>query len=387
MHGFWGILGVLLGAVWLHQLLDTAIGMPKVPEISQPHWEPPKERSWPRVSIIVPARNEEEHVEAAVGSLLALDYPGYEVIAVNDRSSDRTGEILDRLARENPARLRVLHVRDLPGGWMGKPHAMGLASQQATGDWLLFTDADVTFRPDALRRALHYAQESQADHLVLAPTIHMHSVGERMMIALFQILFHFGHRPWKVADRAAKDYVGIGAFNLVRRSVYEALGAREALRMDVLDDMKLGKLVKEKGYAQHMAFGRDLITLRWARGAMGVVENLTKNLFAVLGYRWPRALGATFLLLFLNLGPFLGVLLVPSWTRLGYILALGAVALMYAGMSWYLPISPIYFLLHPVGTMFFAYAALRSMFLTLRQGGVVWRGTKYPLEELRKGLV
>ena len=386
MNWLWTILGAVLAAVWLDRLRDAALGLPTIPEITQPQWDHEPEGK-PRVSIIVAARDEEDHVEAAVGSLLALDYPDYEVIAVNDRSSDRTGEILDRLARENPVRLRVLHVTELPPGWLGKPHAMGLAAQQATGDWLLFTDADVTFRPDALRRALFCAEQSRADHLVLFPTATMHSRSERMMFGFFPLLVVFGHRPWKVADPKTKDYVGMGAFNLVRRNVYEALGAREALRMDVLDDMKLGKLVKEGGYQQRVAAGYGLISLRWGRGALGVLENLTKNLFALMLYRWPRTLGAAFLLLVLNLGPFAGLVWAQGWARLGYALAFSAVALIYLCMSRYSLISPLYVVLHPISTTLFAYTLLRSMFLALGRGGVVWRGTKYPLEELRKGLV
>ena len=386
MHWFYGILGALLAAIWFDRLRDAAFGLPSVPQIAGPEWDRwPEPR--PRATVIVAARNEEAHVEAAVGSLLALDYPDYEVFAVNDRSTDRTGELLDRLARENPARLRVLHVRELPPGWLGKPHAMGLAAEQASGDWLLFTDADVTFRPDALRRALACAEQSRADHLVLFPTALMHSLSERMMFAFFPTLVAFGHRPWKVSDPRTRDYVGMGAFNMIRRTVYEALGVRLALRMDVLDDMKLGKLVKEGGYAQRVAAGYGLITLRWGHGALGVLNNLTKNLFALMLYRWPRTLGAAFLLLLLNLGPFIGLALAPGWTRLGYALAVAALALLYLCLSRYSRISPLYVVLHPVSTLLFTGTLLRSMVLALARGGVIWRGTKYPLEELRKGLV
>ena len=386
MHWFYGILGALLAAVWFDRLRDAAFGLPNVPQIAGPEWDRwPAPR--PRATVIVAARNEEAHVEAAVRSLLALDYPDYEVFAVNDRSTDRTGELLDRLARENPARLRVLHVRELLPGWLGKPHAMGLAAQQATGDWLLFTDADVSFRPDALRRALACAEENRADHLVLFPTALMHSLSERMMFAFFPTLVAFGHRPWKVADPRTRDYVGMGAFNMIRRPVYEDLGVGQALRMDVLDDMKLGKLVKEGGYAQRVASGYGLITLRWGHGALGVLDNLTKNLFALMLYRWPRTLGAAFLLLLLNLGPFVGLALAPGWTRMGYALATAALALLYLCLSRYSRISPLYVVLHPISTLLFTGTLLRSMVLTLGRGGVVWRGTKYPLEELRKGLV
>jgi len=386
MHWFYGILGALLAAVWLDRLRDAAFGLRGVPKIAGPEWDRgPKLQ--PRATVIVAARNEQEHIEAALGSLLVLDYPDYEVLAVNDRSTDRTGEILDRLARENPARLRVLHVSELPPGWLGKPHAMGLAARQATGDWLLFTDADVSFRPDALRRALLCAEEIHADHLVLFPTALMHSLGERMVFAFFPTLAVFGHRPWKVSDPRTRDYLGMGAFNLIRRQVYEDLGVRQALRMDVLDDMKMGKLVKQGGYAQRVAAGYGLISLRWGHGALGVLDNLTKNLFALMLYRWPRTLGAAFLLLLINLGPFVGLVFAPGWTRLGYALAVGGVAFIYLCMSRYSRISPLYSMLHPVSTLLFAGTLLRSMVLILGRGGVVWRGTKYPLDELRKGLV
>lgn len=387
MMTFLWVLGILLAAVWVHCVVDAARGAPTVADIATPEWDRalPQE-AVPRVSIIVPGRDEEEHAEAALSSLLALDYPNYEVIAVNDRSCDRTGEIMDRLAAGD-ARLRVLHIADLPAGWLGKTHALWRAAQQTQGEWLLFTDADVSFRPDALRRALAYAQQERADHLVLIPTPLLHSVGERMLLAFFQSLFFFGHRPWKVADPKARDHMGVGAFNLVRRSAYEGIGTHQALRMDVLDDMKLGKLIKQKGFAQRNVVGRGLVTLHWGRGAMGVVRNLTKNMFALMLYRWPRTLGAAFLLLLLNLGPFAGALLAPGWSRIGYGVAVAAIAVLYSGIARHLGISRLYFLLHPAAGLLFTYTLLRSALHVARNGGVVWRGTKYSLEELRKGLV
>ncbi len=205
-----------------------------------------------------------------------------------------------------------------------------------------------------------------------------------MMIAFFQTLFVFGHRPWKVADPKSKDHMGVGAFNLVQSSVYDAVGTYHALRFEVLDDMKLGKVVKNAGYKQRVAFGEDLISIRWAKGAMGVVNNLTKNFFAVLSFQWWRALISCFGLAFLNLGPFLGVWLVHGWARVPYAVALLCMFMIYAGMSVKSSIPPYYFLLHPISTALFLYITLRSTYLTLGRGGVVWRGTFYPLEELTK---
>ena len=269
---FW-IWGALLAAGWTYKLIECALGMPKVPEISQPEWLPKEGEALSRISIIVPALNEQEKLEPALRSLLALDYLNYEVIAVDDRSTDRTGEIMDRLAREFPAKLRVVHVKELPSGWLGKPHALQKGSELATGGWLLFTDADVTFRSDTLRRAVTLATRTQADHVVLFPTLLTESWGERMMLAFLSLAFTL-RRLWKVSDPKSGDFVGVGAFNMVRRGSFDALGGMHPLRMEVIEDMNLGKLTKKHGFKQVAAFADDLLTIHWARGAWGIVRNL-----------------------------------------------------------------------------------------------------------------
>jgi cellulose synthase/poly-beta-1,6-N-acetylglucosamine synthase-like glycosyltransferase len=412
MAYFYWIAGIVLALAWFSRIVDAALGMPSVADVSRPEWDrnPVSPVGNPRVSIMVPARNEEDSIEQALNTLLALDYDNYEVIAVNDRSTDRTGEILDSMEKKprpfdnfragsvspkngetrtghpHPDFL-VVHHDELPAGWLGKTHAMWTAANEATGEWLLFTDADVLFKPDSLRRALAYAEAERADHVVLFPQMVMKRPGEYMMIAFFQTMFTFGHRPWKVADPTTDDHMGVGAFNLVRRRVYEAVGTYETLRMEVLDDMKLGKLVKKAGFAQRNVFGGDLISIRWAHGAMGVVNNLTKNFFAVLSFQWWRTLIAALGLAFVNWGPFLGLWLAHGWARAPYAVALGSMFLIYLGMSWRSGIPPYYFVLHPVSTALFIYTLLRSMTLTLWNDGIEWRGTKYPLEELRKGMV
>jgi len=428
VYSYW-IAGIVLALAWASRIVDAALGMPSVADVSRPEWDrnPVSACGNLRVSIIVPARNEEDTIEETLKRLLALDYDNYEVIAVNDRSTDRTGEIMERVANsevfqkrrdmahcythptktaldgppekteldgppdegvgQDSLRLRVIHHTELPPGWLGKTHAMWTAVTEATGDWLLFTDADVLFKTDSLRRALAYAEAESADHVVLFPRMIMKRPGEYMMIAFFQTMFMFGQRPWKVADPSTDDHMGVGAFNLVRRRVYDAVGTYEALRMEVLDDMKLGKVVKNAGFAQRNVFGGDLISIRWAHGAFGIVNNLTKNFFAVLSFQWWRTLLSAFGLAFLNYGPFLGLYLAHGWQRVPYAVALVSMFFIYIGMSWRSSVPPYYFLLHPVSTTLFIYTLLRSTFLTLWNGGIVWRGTKYRLEELRKGMV
>jgi glycosyltransferase involved in cell wall biosynthesis len=386
---FYWVVGLFLGVLWLGRVTESAFGMRKVPDISKADWDRDLPVNAPRITIVVPARDEQENIESALRSLVNLEWSNYEVIAVNDRSTDRTAEIMQHVAREHDSdhRLRILNITDLPDGWLGKPHAMHVASQHASGEWLLFTDADIVFRPDALRRAMAYVADSNADHLVIFPTHIDWSVSKKIMLAGFNMLFLFGHRPWKTADPKSRDHMGVGAFNLVKRSVYDAIGASEKLKLEIIEDMRLGKLVKDAGYAQRNVFGRDLLLLPWGAGAVDIIRNLTKNFFALMHFSVYRALGACFLLLFFNITPFVLIWFAVGWAKIGFAVALFAIFCLYLGMSWYSPIYPFYFFFHPISTGLLIYTMFVSMTHTLRNDGVIWRGTRYSLEELRRGLV
>ena len=398
---FYWITGLLLALIWLVPTVQLALHSSEVADLNQPRWNPPPDAALPSLTIVVPARNEEAEIEPALRSVLELNYPRFEIVAVNDRSTDQTGAIMDRIAAEPAAqgRLRVIHVRNLPAGWLGKVHAMwlgsqgnasqknaaqGTAAQQITSDWLLFTDADCVFRPDCLRRAIHYATKTATDHLVLFPTAHMKTLGERMMIGFPQVMASFVMRAWKVRDPNARDHIGVGAFNLVRRSAYEAIGTYEALRLEVVDDIKLGEAIKKAGLRQDVVFGHELVSLRWAVGAAGVVANLEKNLFAFLRFRVSLALVVCALTFFLCVCPFLGLLLAPGWARAPFAVAIAMIALVYTLTGRYMASSPWMFLTCPIAALIFAFATLQSAFIAVRDGGITWRGTKYSLAELRK---
>ncbi len=393
---FYWISGLLLALIWLVPAVQLLLHFSEVADLNQPEWNPPPDAALPFLTIVVPARNEEAEIEPALRSLLQLNYPQFEVVAVNDRSTDHTGAIMERIAAETATqgKLRVIHVRDLPAGWLGKVHAMWLGSQANAslgnaarpypGDWLLFTDADCVFHPDTLRRALHYAIKTSTDHLVLFPTAHMKTLGERMMIGFPQVMASFAMRPWKVRDPKASDHIGVGAFNLIRRSAYDAIGTYEALRLEVVDDIKLGEAIKKAGLRQDVVFGRELVSLRWAVGAAGVVANLEKNLFAFLRFRVSLALAVCAVTFFLCVCPFLGILLAPGWARVPFAVAVAMIALAYTLTGRYMASSPWMFLTCPIAALVFDFATLQSAYLALRDGAITWRGTKYSLEELRR---
>jgi glycosyltransferase involved in cell wall biosynthesis len=374
--------GWLIALLWLLKSLAAAFGLPRIPNLLDPqHNQSPL--GTPSITIIVPARNEAADIAATLHSLLAQDYSNLQIIAVNDRSTDDTGRIIDTIASQHPEKLRALHVIELPDGWLGKTHAMALAARQAPTDYLLFTDADVLFHPTVIRLALANAVASRADHFVLVPTTIIHRWDEAAVLGFFQIFSLWGARPWRIADpKSKRDAVGIGAFNLLRREAYIEIGGFESLRMEIVEDLGLGRRVKRACLAQRIAFGRGLVSLHWASGINGLVSIMTKNLWAAFRFYISLALLGCLWLIAFCVAP--AVALFFEHTRIPAILTFTAVALAYRLLSRHSGISTWNVLFFPFAALVFVFALLRSMFITLQQGGVVWRGTFYPLAELRK---
>jgi glycosyltransferase involved in cell wall biosynthesis len=392
MHIFPGLILLLdwiVALAWVTRIMHWLRGVACVPDLSRPEFAPSEDALPLKLSVIVPARDEERAIAACLRSLLASAGVELDIIAVDDRSTDATGNIMDGFGdgfgeRVSAHTLRTIHIDHLPDGWMGKTHAMARAAVEATGEWLLFTDGDILFQPDTLARVMAFAERENADHVILYPTMILRGAGERMMMAFLHAMSIWGVRPWKVGDPHAKnDFIGIGAFNLVRRSVYDEVGGWGALRLEVLEDLRMGFTIKRAGYRQRAVFGPDLARLRWAEGALGMVTNMTKNLFALFRFRLVIASLALLSLVPLCLLPLAGLGfgwagLVPS------LLMFGALAVLYGkNRRLGLP-GAAYTLSFPAGSALFLFAIARSILATLLQGGVNWRGTFYPLHELRK---
>jgi glycosyltransferase involved in cell wall biosynthesis len=347
---------------------------------------PARDAECPRISILFAARDEEEKLPGALATLMDVDYPELEVVAVDDRSRDATGRILDEFAAAHP-RLRVVHVERLPDGWLGKPHGLQKAYEASSGEWLLFTDADVRFKPDVLRRAVSLVKERELDHLSLLGDLDMVGFWEKVLITFFGVGFHLGTNPAQVRNPRSSRYVGVGAFQLVRRSTYEASGTHKRLAMEVVEDMKLGKIVKQAAFRSDCGIAQDFVALRWHAGVGRLVRGVTKNFFAGAGYDLGRVMVMLAGLVLMDILPFAGVRFGHGWIR-----ALSAIAVVIAlgfqvGVAWVMRVSPLYALTHPLGAALFFYMLLRSTVVTLWQGGIVWRDTFYPLEELKRGVV
>ena len=372
----------LVAGAWCVRVWATYRHLPEVADLCVPEWDRSTAGA-PSLTVVVPARDEAANIAATIDALLVADYSNLQIVAVDDRSVDATGAILDEYAALHPECLRVLHIRELPAGWLGKTWAMESAVRSSTSEYLLFTDADVVFAPSILRRAVVYAECAGAAHLVVAPTPLVKSFGEGVLLGFFQVLGLWASRPWRVADpKAKRDVIGVGAFNLVRRDALAAIGGLEPQRMTVLEDIILGRRIKGAGLPQRVAFAPGMVRVHWAAGASGLVRVMTKNLFSGVNFRPVLLLLAMSWIAAFCLLPLLGLFWWP--TLVPGLLVMGCVAAAYRFMARVTSINARYGWLYPVGALAFCWAMLRSMMAAWVQGGVVWRGTHYPLLELRR---
>jgi glycosyltransferase involved in cell wall biosynthesis len=369
---------------WIILTLRAAAGMLGLPRLDSVACR--KDEQLPFVSVLFSARDEADKLFDALRSQLSQDYPRYEVVAVDDRSLDATPQILDEFARGCKF-LKVIHVQELPAGWLGKPHGLARAHEQASGEWLVFTDADVRFTPQALRQAVSLALDSNLDHLTLLARVDQPGVWEKIALTYFQVMFVIGVQPWEVSNPNSRYYAGVGAFQLIRRSAYEAIGTHRRLAMEVVDDMKLGKLVKQMGFRSAVAMPADSVRLRWHSGVGNLILGTTKNFFAAAEFRTWLVLVQIVSLLLGSVLPFVAAFLTAGLPQILAAIAVVCALVIQAGAALDSRASPLYALSHPLGALIFCYMLARSMVVTLWQGGIVWRDTFYPLDELRRGVV
>ena len=384
MHAFALVIFGGTAFVWIILGLRIAYGALKLPWLKD--FSPINGTDIPRISLLFAARDEEEKLPGALATLGQLDYPGLEIIGVDDRSEDATGRILDDFAATHP-RFRAIHVAELPAGWLGKPHGLQQAYEASSGEWLLFTDADVRFKVDVLRRAMTLAAERKLDHLTLFGDVEMVGFWEKVVVTFFGMAFHMATAPSEVINPKSGAYVGVGAFQLLKRSAYEAAGTHRRLAMEVVDDMKLGKIVKQAGFRSGVGIAQDFVVVRWHAGARNLINGVTKNFFAGSGFSVVRVAISIFGLLLMNVLPFAGLFFGHGWVRIFSGICVLVVLCFHAGVDIVMRVSPLYCFTVPIGAVIFGYMLLRSTVYTLKQGGIIWRGTLYPLEALKRGAV
>jgi len=346
--------------------------------------DPTEPDDWPTLSIIVPACNEADTIEQALQTLLGQDYPDLEIVLVNDRSTDGTGEIIDRIA-EKDGRIRTVHIDTLPDGWLGKVHALHLATRESTGEWVLYTDADVHYEEGTLRKAVAVAASDELDHLALLPRVQVGSFWLDILIRAFGLLLFQKTRARLIGRPGSNAFIGIGAFNLVRRSAFDKTEGFEWLRMEVADDVGLGLMLQRSGARPAFAIAVDSISVVWQpsiRAMAGCLDRLGH-------FGLPTVLAGCASVWAVFFGPLVAILCSP----VPYLWLLGVAAYLCTAVNavaWTARIKRIKYgivpsLLVPFGFLAMSILMIRSVVLCKVRGGVVWRDTLYPIEALRAG--
>jgi len=385
---WWGILLLLWGGLcsllWIFVQLKTLWMFRNI--IWSIDLSPEMPATLPTLSIVIPACNEGDHLEEALQSILAQDYPDLQIILVNDRSGDGTLAIMHRLASSD-SRIEVLDIEALPPDWLGKVHALHCGLGKARGELVLFTDADVHFAAGFLRKTVAYLMEQELDHLTVGPEARTDSFWQEATNNYFGGIFFLGLNVADLQRPGGDAYAGIGAFNLVRSSALKKTPGFPWLRMEILDDVGLGLMLKRAGARTGFMVGFKELWLAWYPSIRGMARGLEKNMFgAICRFSYLRLVLVTVISILVLFGP-MAALFQPFevWTRLlgaGAVIA-SAVSSLYfhrrSGRHWW----PLF--LAPAAGLILLGILIRSGWKCFRRGGIEWRGTIYPVDKLKAG--
>jgi cellulose synthase/poly-beta-1,6-N-acetylglucosamine synthase-like glycosyltransferase len=370
------VYSAIAGIGWIGIIVYVLIGFKKIKLLPQQ----PVAEVEPAVAIIIAVRNEEEDVEKALQSICHINYSNYRIIVLNDRSTDSTGAILERMKIMYPA-INVIAINTLPDGWLGKNNALYQGYLQSTEEWMLFTDADIVFHPDALSRAMGYVEKHNLDHLTIFPQTVSRSVMLNSVLATFALMLVLYIRPWDVRNPKRKAAMGVGAFNLVKRTAYEKAGTHAPISLRPDDDLKLGQLIKQAGFRSDVLSGKEYLTLEWYKTLKQFRDGLMKNSFSISNYKLSGAI-VNALASFVCIGLPVPLMLIFGSASV-QIAACAIIVFQMIYMELTSPNKWWYALVIPFAGALMAYVVMRAAILTLKQGGIYWRDSFYSLAELK----
>jgi cellulose synthase/poly-beta-1,6-N-acetylglucosamine synthase-like glycosyltransferase len=375
----------LIVAAWALNIILTFYGLARQRPLPPTSNMSQTAESAPFVSILVPARNEAHRVLShSIRSILSQDYGCFEVIVVNDRSTDDTGKILETLARTD-SRLRVVEGGEPPAGWLGKPYAMQQALAQARGRWVLATDADMIFDKSALRTGMDYALAHDVDALTFIPHFESKSFWERLMIPAWSWVFLIYILAYRVSSPGSQGAVGIGGFFLIRRAALESVGGYQGLKNEVMEDVRLAERLKHAGARVRFKFAPRLVSTRMYTNFKEMWECSTKNWFSGMKFSFGLALAAVLSMYAIAVVPPIVAIVCAigaAWDAALWRLFVPAFAawmmqsVVIASVNRRCGVPVLYSLLAPLG-LGIHYAMLFDSAVRITTGrGVTWKGRK-----------
>lgn len=375
---------VLSGLIWLFQLYSlsrTTREMPRLRDFQYPELE-----DYPLISVIITACNEAETIEAAMASRLADDYPHLEFILIDDRSTDGTGQLVDRIAAQD-ARIRAFHITELPEGWLGKVHALQKGVEVAHGEWFLFSDADVFVKAGTLKQLIARCEMENYQHVAMIMEIYSGGFWVDTTISVVLRTLMAGGRVYQFSNPDANTSGGSGAFNLVKRSAFEKTKGFPYLKMEIIDDVSLGQQLKLSGARTLAVDGKGFVGVQWYSTFKGMMDGIGRAGIVALGnYNIWRHLGILCSGIIVDLMPYVALF----WFGVPYLPYLGGVVIAIALASAVLsnrilglPIFPGVLL--PLGHVLTVFVNIRGGLVFYKNKGIYWRGTFYSQEQLKDG--
>ncbi|MFP7298332.1 glycosyltransferase [Neobacillus niacini] len=382
-----GVMILILFTYWVTTFLIHWRGLKRVPELPVVGGEI---RNNPLLSIIIAAKDEEGSIAHTLKTLINQKYVNVEIIVVNDRSIDNTAKNIEKFMGEIKNKgyiqeIKLIHIHKLPTGWLGKNYALLQGYLRASGNYILFTDADIQFSADTIGSAMAYLQKYNIDHLTLLPYLKSRQFWLRGFIHLFIFSLYLSKWPWMPNnDRQTKQGIGVGAFNLLTREAYEKIGTHKEIALRPDDDLQLGMLVKKKGLKQRVLIGKEFIEVEWYQSFSAMLKGLEKNIFAGLNYSLFVLFGVILGMIVFYLLPFLGI-----WVFDGWYVFINDVSIILILILYLIYINKLSkdkgfdVLLFPIFVLILIYVFLRSCLITLIKGGISWKGTFYSINELK----
>jgi glycosyltransferase involved in cell wall biosynthesis len=344
----------------------------------------PERTQWPKISLIVPACNEESTIELALQSLLNIQYPNLEIIIVNDRSTDKTGTIIERVCKGN-SRAQIVTLHTLPEGWIGKVHAQYQAMKYVSGDWILFTDADVHFAQDALKKAVTYCEDRNVDFLTLIPDIIANGFGIKACITQFLATGSLAVDMLKIRNPNSRDAIGCGAFNFVKRTAYNRTHGLEWLKMEVIDDGAFGFMMKSSEAKCDLVSGLNEVQIEWYPNVRSYVRGLEKNAFSIFQYNIVILTVFTFFMCHWMAGLYVIPFIQSDYAAL-LVLLISFLIYHFSNHMMMKKASnfPAYVILWlPFAKLLSLFTVWRGAILCIFRGGIYWRETFYSIKELK----